>query len=223
MTYRKCLLTLLLCQYFVTTSYAQASKIETGNWLMYYANVPLYKNIGFMGDIQYRNRTIIADPENLIFRLGLDYNFHNNILAAVGYAHVLNFRNDTNVLRSYENRVWQQISLSKYIGRVYIGNRLRLEQRWITGKDTNYFNRIRNKLQIFIPINKPNFEPGTFFLSVYDEVFFQQTDFPFDSNRLYGAVGLQVSKILSIQLGYLNQTTRNDSRNYLQVSVTNKF
>lgn len=223
MTYKKCLLTLLFCHYLGITAFAQSNKIETGNWFGYFANVPLYKKLGFMGDIQYRNRTMIADPENVTFRAGLDYKFNNNMKTAAGYAYILNFKNDTNVLRSYENRIWEQFVFSKYFGRFYFDNRLRLEQRWITGQETNYVNRIRYKLQVFIPINKPTFEPGTFFLSVYDEVFIRQTDSPFDQNRLYGAMGIQISKILSVQLGYLNQTTQNNSRNYLQVLVTNKF
>lgn len=220
---KKSLIILLFLHSFVLWGYTQSNTLKTGNWMIYNASFPLYDKFGGLVDIQLRNRTGLINPETALFRFGVDYKFPRKMATAIGYAHIINFYADSNAILSYENRTWEQFTFSKQIGRVVFDNRMRVEQRWITNKKTTYYNRIRYKLHCYIPINKPTFEAGTFFVSLYDEIFYQLKESPFDRNRLYGAVGLQLNNNFSFQLGYLNQTTQNDSRNFLQFLLANKF
>ena len=72
---------------------------------------------------------------------------------------------------------------------------------------------------LFIPLNKDPIEQGTVFLGVYDEVFINDKKTFFDRNRLYGAVGYQLSKQSSFQVGVMRQQMNALAKNYLQVAV----
>ena len=67
----------------------------------------------------------------------------------------------------------------------------------------DYKNRLRYRLMLFVPLNKPVIEKGTLFLGFYDEIFINIKESFFDRNRLYGALGYQINKDISIQTGIL--------------------
>ena len=56
-------------------------------------------------------------------------------------------------------------------------------------------------LSLKIPLSKK--EDFPLFLSVYDEIFINISDEPFNQNRLYTALGYQFNTKANVQLGYL--------------------
>ena len=105
------------------------------------------------------------------------------------------------------------------LGRISFEHRYRLEQRWLSGNQNIYLDRMRYMLRATIPINKSKMEAKTVFVSFYDEVFIHFSDKPFDRNRLYGAVGYQFTPLFNIQLGYLAHTVNTTTKSYLQAAV----
>lgn len=106
-----------------------------------------------------------------------------------------------------EKRVWQQAVLSQYAKRLKLEHRYRVEQRWQGLRDgrTEFRQRLRYRLNLFLPLNTPTITTGTVFLSVYDEVFLNPRGPVFERNRLYAGVGYQLSRHWLVQAGWLRQ------------------
>ena len=130
-----------------------------------------------------------------------------------------------------ENRIWEQFILRNAINRIKIRHRYRLEQRWIKKVDviqisnntslsefsTSYKNRARYMLSVKFPISKN--EDSPLFISLYDEIFLNISNNPFDQNRLFTALGYQVNKQMNIQVGYLRHRAGSLNFNRLQFAV----
>ena len=54
---------------------------------------------------------------------------------------------------------------------------------------------------------------------VYDEIFLNVTDSPFDQNRLYAALGYKFNPSVSLQAGYLRHRLGNQKLNRFQLGV----
>jgi hypothetical protein len=133
--------------------------------------------------------------------------------------YVWNFRHgkQPEAFANNEQRIWQQILYRNQYRKVYFAHRFRLEERFgqkhhaepdgsvINDGYENYANRIRYRLQIQFPLNKPTMETGAWFVAGYDEVFYSWgPNITFrkpDQNRLYAAIGYQFNRKFSLQGG----------------------
>jgi hypothetical protein len=111
--------------------------------------------------------------------------------------------------------------MNNKISRVMIEHRYRIEQRWLNG---DYANRFRYRLSSTIPLNHPSIIKNTLFISVFDEVFFTNKAPYFLRNRVFAGSGYKVSKLLTIQVGFIRQfdynTVDNGSgKNFIQTSL----
>ncbi|MFK5878398.1 MAG: DUF2490 domain-containing protein [Flavobacteriaceae bacterium] len=198
-------------------SYSQEDKV--GNWLMYFGMNRISDHLSIHTEIQYRNHAITPNNiEQLLLRTGLNYHFSEKATVTAGYAYIPSYVYDSkqNSPEVEEHRIWQQFILTNKIGRVKFEHRYRIEQRWI---NQNYKNRLRYRLMLFVPLNKPVIEKGTLFLGVYDEIFMNTKESFFDRNRLYGALGYQINKDINIQIGMLHQQLSNSGKWYLQFAL----
>ena len=196
-----------------------AQQEETGNWLMYFGTNRISDNFSVHTEVQYRNHTLApVNIEQLLLRTGLNYHFSEKAFVTGGYAYIANheFESEQSTPESEEHRIWQQFILTNTIGRVKFEHRYRLEQRWT--KD-DYRNRFRYRLMLFVPLNKPKIEEGTLFAGIYDEVFLNGKKDFFDRNRLYGALGYQLSKTTSLQVGMMHQQLSDFGKWYLQFAL----
>jgi hypothetical protein len=110
-----------------------------------------------------------------------------------------------------EKRLWEQLTLTQYSHRLKIEHRYRVEQRWFAFRDggREFRQRFRYRLNGFLPLNHKVIEPGTVFLSAYDEIFLNPKGPVFERNRLYGGVGYQFNEHFILQAGYVNQANYN--------------
>lgn len=201
------------------TNFLPAQNEEVGNWLMYFGANKVSNKFSIHSEVQYRNHTLApVNTEQLLLRTGLNYHFTKNAMLTAGYAYVAGhvYESDQTTPESEESRIWQQFILNNKIGRVKFEHRYRLEQRWV---NKVYKNRFRYRLMLFVPINKPTIEKGTLFIGLYDEVFINDQKTFFDRNRLYGALGYQLSKSASFQLGFMRQQLNDSAKNYLQFAL----
>ncbi|NOQ75023.1 MAG: DUF2490 domain-containing protein [Crocinitomix sp.] len=197
------------------------SQDEMGNWLMYFGTNKVSQNWSIHSEIQYRNHTIApTNVEQLLLRTGVNYHLKsNNAIVTAGYGYVANhvYESPQKNAEVNEHRIFEQFILNNYVGRVKFEHRYRIEQRWV---DSDYKNRFRYRLMLFIPLNKPKIEKGTIFLGLYDEVFLNTKATFFDRNRLYAAVGYQFSKSTSLQIGVLQQQLSTNGKFHLQFGLT---
>ncbi len=216
---------LIFC--FVLFSFSLSSQINTsdiGSWGMLFNQTRLHNKWSLHSEVQFRSYEINPNTEQLLVRGGINFHYNPALVFTAGYGWITNYTNDEKVFKDQivdENRIWEQIILKSNSGRVFFEHRYRFEQRWITtSTNTNYKNRLRYLLRLTIPLNNKEVKPKTLFIGLYNEVFINLANSPFDRNRLYGAFGCQINSSTNIQLGYLLQTIGTKSKQYLQLGLT---
>lgn len=200
---------LILSLLFTNTNFSQSNSIlpddYLGSWLMYFGTHHLNDKYSIHYETQLRNYEPINNFFQLLPRVGLNYKIDDNSMVTAGYAFIptqTDFDEGWGNNMVTENRVWEQFILRNSIGSIKIRHRYRLEQRWVkNGNNTSYKNRARYMLSLKIPLSKK--EDFPLFLSVYDEIFINISDEPFNQNRLYTALGYQFNTNANVQLGYL--------------------
>lgn len=200
---------LILSLLFTNTNFSQSNSIlpddYLGNWLMYFGTHHLNDKYSIHYETQLRNYELTNNFFQLLPRVGLNYKIDNNSMVTAGYAFIptqTDFDEGWGNNMVTENRIWEQFILRNSIGSIKIRHRYRLEQRWVkNGNNTSYKNRARYMLSFKIPLSKK--EDFPLFLSVYDEIFINISDEPFNQNRLYTALGYQFNTNANVQLGYL--------------------
>ncbi|VAW20374.1 hypothetical protein MNBD_BACTEROID04-1523 [hydrothermal vent metagenome] len=196
-----------------------AQQEEVGNWLMYFGTNKISDKYSIHTEIQYRNYTITPNnTEQLLLRTGLNYHFSKRATVTAGYAYIPSYvyESEQKSPETEEHRIWQQFILTNKIGNVKFEHRYRIEQRWV---NQDYRNRLRYRLMLFVPLNKPVIEEGSLFLGLYDEIFINTKETFFDRNRLYGALGYQYNKATSLQVGMMHQQVNNTGKWYLQFAL----
>ena len=194
---------------FTNTNFSQSNSIlpddYLGSWLMYFGTHHLNDKYSIHYETQLRNYELTNNFFQLLPRVGLNYKIDDNSMVTAGYAFIptqTDFDEGWGNNMVTENRVWEQFILRNSIGSIKIRHRYRLEQRWVkNGNNTSYKNRAIYMLSFKIPKSKK--EDFPLFLSVYDEIFINISDEPFNQNRLYTALGYQFNTKANVQLGYL--------------------
>jgi len=213
----------LICIVFISNNVKgqKSAENELGNWLMYFGTHKISEKYSLHYETQLRNYEVISNFNQLLPRVGLNYHIDESSIVTAGYAFIPTqdeFDKGWGKEMVTENRIWEQFILRNSINRVKIRHRYRLEQRWVKAGDiTTYKNRARYMLSVKLPISKN--EESPLFISLYDEIFLNISDNPFDQNRLFAALGYQVNKQMNIQLGYLRHRSGSLDLNRLQLAL----
>lgn len=213
--------------------YSQNTKEnDLGAWYMYFYSTKFKDSqFGIQGDVQYRNYNLGGDLEQLLLRSGITYNLKNtDVILTLGVANitsgVLGESNET----SNETRIYQEVLMPQKLSeRFYFTHRFRYEQRFVENQD--FRTRFRYNLFLNVPLNKTQIEKDALYLALYNELFINgesnignnRNVGVFDRNRFYGGFGYVLSQNLRMQFGFMNQSTENDGKNQLQVSLHHKF
>ncbi len=214
------------------TGEAQLNEDKLGAWYMYFFNTTFKESPwGIQGDIQVRNWNLGGDLEQLLLRGGLTFKPQSaDIKFTLGYGHVTTGAYGTDNSTTIEHRIYQEALFPVQLGkRVYTKHRFRFEQRFVENLD--FRTRYRYNLFVNIPLNKVVMDKNTIYLASYNELFINgQRDIGngntveiFDRNRFYIAMGYIIKKGLNLQLGVMNQTTDNWSKNQFQISLHHTF
>lgn len=211
---------------------AQVNENKLGAWYMYFFNTTFKESRwGVQGDLQYRNWNIVGDLEQLLLRGGLTYQPKSaNIKFTLGYGNITTGKYGPDNSTAPESRIYQEALFPVQFGkRFYTNHRFRFEQRFNENQDLR--TRYRYNVFLNVALNKPEMDKGTVYLALYNELFINgQRNIGngnsveiFDRNRFYLAVGYMIKKELQVQLGIMNQTTDNFSKNQLQLSLHQKI
>ena len=225
-----CLLTLATMPQQVS---AQINEDKTGAWYMYFFTGQFSDSSswGFQGDIQHRNWNLGGDLEQLLIRGGFTFKpRQSQIKFTLGYGHITSGTYGESTAKKMESRIYQEALYPVKFGkRIHTNHRFRFEQRFVDNQDLR--TRYRYNLFINIPLNNKSMSRHTAYIALYNELFINgQRQIGngnvvelFDRNRAYAALGFVVTKGLKVQLGFMNQTTDNWSKNQLQCSVHHQF
>ncbi len=223
----------LICSTLIpTNAKSQIDNGQLGAWYMYFFSKQFQGSVfGFQGDIQYRNWNIAGDLEQLLIRTGATYKPDGTqIKFTLGYGNITTGTFGDVKSTTLESRIYQEaIFPVKFGNRFYTTHRFRYEQRFV--ENQNFRTRYRYNLFLNIALSKPNMEPKTLYLALYNELFINgqrnigenKSVEIFDRNRFYTAVGYVISKGLKVQAGLMNQSTNNWKKNQLQISLHHNF
>ena len=214
------------------SSSAQEKNDQLGAWYMYFYNTTFKESPwGIQGDLQYRNWNLGGDLEQLLIRSGITYQPKKaQIKFTLGYGNITTGMIGSSNVTSGEHRIYQEALYPvKFGNRIYTNHRFRYEQRFVEGQDLR--TRYRYNLFINVPLNKKTLEKKAIYIALYNEIFINgQREIGennsveiFDRNRAYAAIGYVIKNGLNVQLGIMNQTTDNQSKNQFQVSLHHRL
>ncbi|MFC6267138.1 DUF2490 domain-containing protein [Frigoriflavimonas asaccharolytica] len=225
--------TLLLLFAISIKAYSQNTKQDdVGAWYMYFYSTKFKDSrFGIQGDVQYRNFNLGGDLEQLLLRSGITYNPKDtNVTLTLGIANitsgVLGENNDT----SSETRIYQEALLPQKVGeRFYFSHRFRYEQRFVENQD--FRTRFRYNLFLNVPLNKKALMKDAVYIALYNELFINgeknignnKTVGVFDRNRFYAGLGYGITDKVRVQVGFMNQSTENNGKDQLQLSLHHSF
>ncbi len=225
---------------------AQRSYTTNPNgWFMYMGDHKFSRNWGIHLEAQFRRNNIIAKPQQLLLRTGLNYHFNSNVFATIGYAFVETYPYGAFAVKKAfpESRLWEQIQLKNQVGAFEIVNRFRLEQRfsslpvlsgidYVVG-DEVFTNRFRVLNRVSLPFKGKAIVDKSLYITAYDEMmvsFGKNVALNiFDQNRAYLALGYKIPKIGRLEVGYMNQLVfkgdgkKVENNNTLQVGLSANF
>ena len=195
-----------------------AQKNDFGNWFIYFGNQPINQKWNWWTEAQFRNYDV-GDVQQVLLRTGIGVNLtenNDNLLLGYGFIYSENYKPDFSKTNNIEHRIYQQYIHKHQLGKLSIQHRLRWEERFL---ESGFQMRGRYFLGLNFPLSRNAFAPKTFYLSMYDEIFLNAQNELYDRNRIYGALGFVVSKNLRLEAGIMNQSTKNISRNQLQLVI----
>ncbi len=192
---------------------------ELGSWHMIFSTLRMTNKLSIHAEGQLRYYEAGKNFNQLLLRTGLNYHINPNAIGTFGYGFIdtdsafEEFPEEENIK---EHRLFEQFILKNKVWELGFEHRYRLEQRFLdfgSNGGTDVQHRVRYRLQVTLPLT------DTFFLNFYDEVFLNLQNNVFGQNRLYAAVGLNITDNLSVQSGYLKNHFNNANFDRLQVAV----
>nr|WP_297785703.1 DUF2490 domain-containing protein [uncultured Allomuricauda sp.] len=201
----------------ITVNAQQPGEDEMGSWFMYFGMNKVSERLSVHTEAQFRFYETTNNFNQMLLRTGLNYHISENAIATGGYAFIdtdNTFFEFDGEINSKEHRVFEQFILKNKVWEFLFEHRYRLEQRFLDfGRTTETQHRARYRIQMTLPLT------NTFFLNFYDELFINLQDDLFGQNRLYGAVGVNITENSSVQLGYLRNQFANAVYDRLQFAV----
>lgn len=220
-------LTLALLVFGILSQYAQNnSRLNDNNnigWLSYNGTFKLDSKFSLHTEYQLRRDNYIADKQQSLLRLGVNYQINPKLQFRAGYAWIETYPYGDININSFgkdftEHRSFQMATFSDKMSILDLSHRFMLEQRWV-GRYSNanllvedeflFMNRIRYMLRFQIPLKGKTIEDKTPYFVVYNEIFIgfgkNVNENIFDQNRFGLLLGYRLNKNLRLEGGYLNQ------------------
>ncbi|OZI07148.1 hypothetical protein BWI93_16360 [Siphonobacter sp. BAB-5385] len=202
------------CLLLGTTAYAQTSLTPAAPWGSWFIGTVVLpggeKKWGGFAEVQARSNSVFQEFFYSELKGGVTYDINKNFtvgMAGGRYA-TYDFQDLSAGPLNTEGRMWEQLVINQYLDRLRFEHRYRVEQRWFTFRDGThpYRNRIRYRLNMFIPLNNKSIKEKTYFISIFDEIFLNPKGPTFERNRLFAGLGYQITKHWTVQVGWVNQT-----------------
>ena len=196
---------LLLSLLLALSCIAYSQPKDLGTWSVVNTKLNLSSKWNVFNELQLRSMSFYNHFYYYEIKGGVGYAVNKNFSLLTGIGKYMTYSDGGNFeepVVANEFRLWEQVTMNNYLDRVKFEHRYRVEQRWL---QSGYRNRFRYRLAGAVPVNKRKFEAGTFYVSVFDEVFFTNTTPYFERNRVFAGVGYQFSKQFTLQPGWLYQ------------------
>lgn len=187
-----------------------------GAWYMLDATHAVSNKIGIKTGVQLRSYEVFNNINLLFVYTGINYKISKNTIFTLTYGYLDIDRTFTDIgfPHLYENRIYEQLSYKHKLNKLPISHRLRIEHRFL-----NFAHKLDTKHRLRYCLGSKIALTEDYFLNVNNEFFANLKKDTATENRLYAAVGLNISKTNNIQLGYLNHKINGLNLHRLQVGI----
>ena len=193
------------------TTPAKQVKEVSNAWFSVNNTLRFSEHWGMIADFHLRTKGFLSEPDFWFVRTGVNYWFNNSFSGNIGYGHLWLMPAEGKRTVGNENRIHEQLILSRSFGRVGLFQRLRNEHRWVQGitndqvTGVRYSDRVRYLLSMNVKLSKANKRIPSLVLA--DELMVQfgkQVVYhTFDQNRLFIGIREDLRSDLSFDLGYM--------------------
>ena len=215
--------TLLLFLFSFNVTFAQTPiEEQLGSWFTYIGNHKISNKVSFSTLVQAWDYELIDYFNFILYNLSVNYDISPELTTTLAYGYAdIDSGFETNGPHTFENRFSEQVGFKHKLFELPIDHRFRVEQRFLNKLGPNAFhNRVRYRLGTKIKLNK------TFFIRIHNEyistIGSKKVD-AFSENRFYSALGINIYKSVSVQVGYLNRGIKGLSLHRLQLGLFHKM
>ncbi|AFL85039.1 long-chain fatty acid transport protein [Belliella baltica DSM 15883] len=208
---------------------AQSYRTSENNSIGWYAAFLTYNlndKWSIHGEFQWRRTEIISEGKQNLYRTGINYKIHPNVILRSGFAYIDTYPYGKIPIQSAgktfpEYRTYQMAQVSNPLGNIMLTHRFMLEQRWVgiftdsnlsKSDDQVYLNRARYMARLDIPLGISSVEKKVPYLAVYDEMFIgfgkNVNQNIFDQNRIGLLIGHKFNKEIRSEIGFISQTVQ---------------
>lgn len=174
---------------------------KTGSWFSYSGTHQISEKISINSYVQTWLYEVGHNFDFLLLTTGINYHVSNALTTTISYGYAdIDSGFKTNTAHTFENRLYEQIGYKHKIFELPVDHRFRAEQRFLnrpTGNQTQH--RLRYRIGTKIKLN------NRFFIRLNNEFLATIQKNIVTENRLYSALGFNISKSSNLQLGYLNR------------------
>jgi hypothetical protein len=197
------------------------------NWAQVFTTIKLHNKWDALVEYQWRRTNGLKDWQQSLLRGAVQYGANDQVSFALGYGWIETFTYGDYPIAPAgtfpEHRIYEQMVLKQPLNQLGLTHRFRVEQRWLGQRtpDTdreieswNFTHRFRYMLRAQYPI--ANIDNYMVYAAAADEIFIgagkKVGANVFDQNRLMLSAGIKLSKKISIEAGYINQTVMQGRR-----------
>lgn len=185
--------------------YIQPIMAQMGSWNIVNAKLDLTQKWNLFGELQLRSLKYYNDFHYYEVKGGASYAISKGTSVSAGFGIFDTYSPGGNFKTPMVNdewRTWIQVNLTQYEKRLKLEHRYRAEQRWTSN---GFRNRFRYRINTALPLNNKKIEPGTYYLTASNELFFTNRAPYFERTRIFIGGGYEFSHLFTLQAGYLHQ------------------
>lgn len=216
----------LLIFLFSLAAKGQNDRLRDANqigWFVYNGDHALAKRWELHTEYQGRRTDFIRHWQQSLARVGLTHQIAPKLKLSGGYTSLVTYpygeypTADQGVPYP-ERRLYEDVQLSDTLGKIGLGHRFRLEQRWIAEltnrrvTDWEFQNRARYQFSATVPLCGLTLDDREWYLTFFDELFIgfgrNVGRNVFNQHRISGGIGYQFREHFKLELAYLNQITQ---------------
>lgn len=195
---------------------------ELGSWFTFLGSHKVSDKVSFSTLVQAWDYELADNFNFILYNLSVNYTVSSKFTTTLAYGYAdIDSGFETNGPHTFENRLSGQIGYKHRLFKLPIDHRFRAEQRFLNKSEPNVtHNRLRYRIGTKIKLN------NTFFIRINNEYLTTiQTKKveSFSENRLYTALGVNTSKSVNVQVGYLNRTIKRLDLHRLQLGLFYKI
>ncbi|SFD25692.1 DUF2490 domain-containing protein [Algibacter pectinivorans] len=212
----KYLLIIILLSISVCNGYSQSNQEEkTGSWFTYAGTHRISDKLSICTLSQVWMFEIAENFNFILLYGGLNYHVSPKLTTTLAYGYGdIDGGFYTDKPHTYENRIFEQITYKHKVSNLPVDHRFRVEQRFFHKYDfKSTSHRLRYRLGTKLSLNK------RLFFRVHNEFLATLQDDILPENRLYTALGINISQSCNVQLGYLNRKINGLNLHRLQAGL----